>query len=41
VGGELLICDKNQTVGCSALVRSSFYRTCAWRIINSPIVSEG
>jgi hypothetical protein len=24
VGGELLICDKNQTVGCSALVRSSF-----------------
>jgi len=27
VGGELLICDKNQTVGCSALVRSSFSRT--------------
>jgi hypothetical protein len=26
VGGELLICDKNQTVGCSALVRSSFSR---------------
>jgi hypothetical protein len=24
VGGELLICDKNQTVGCLALVRSSF-----------------